>query len=86
MTYMTFIAAMTNWQHVIALLALLLLLQVYHLQAAPCSGKGGGKDGGGIGGSGVQPNCTFNGTCSWTDLVNMSTRRSARTVLQDTYE
>jgi hypothetical protein len=59
MTYMTFTAAMANWQHVITLLALLLLLLVYHLQAAPCSGKRGGKDGGGIGGSGVQPELHF---------------------------
>ncbi|MDH3526989.1 MAG: hypothetical protein OEM43_05750 [Gammaproteobacteria bacterium] len=55
MTIKTLAAAMTNWQRIITLLALLLLLLANPLQAAPGGGKGGGKDGGGIGGSGVQP-------------------------------
>lgn len=55
MTIKTFAAAKTNWQRVITLLSLLLLLLANPLQAAPGGGKGGGKYGGGIGGSGAQP-------------------------------
>ena len=55
MTVKTLAAAMTNWQRIITLLALLLLLLANPLQAAPGGGKGGGKNGGGIGGSGAQP-------------------------------